>query len=377
MNVTQLAEQATLGALLLEPLAMDAMAKWLRAGDFAQPWHQVVYTAIQERHAARSVIDAQTVGTDLVERFGYRRADLPRVVDLLQAAPVRPAAAVYGAMVLEASLRREVAGQGVLLRAAALQASLARESRPINTVTAMVDAAFDSAEDRWSVATGHGKTAPPEPAPVPTPIRAALRNPHTAVAADRLLSANPPLHAAVAEENEALLVASLVTHPGRIAATASWLPPEALTNCTWRPVYWALVQLADLGQHIDLITVAWEVRRTSPRLGAGPGLRELRRAVEGAVADDPVYLGRIVAGDRLRRIADRAADGLHTSAANPGIDVRDLLNSGRLATAALRHAAVALPEDAGDTSARYLGPVRDLVPPVPATAAGEHGPVAG
>ena len=51
-DTVTLAEQATLGSLLLEPAHIDHVRAWLRPGDFADWWHAQVYTAILERRAA-------------------------------------------------------------------------------------------------------------------------------------------------------------------------------------------------------------------------------------------------------------------------------------------------------------------------------------
>jgi hypothetical protein len=372
MKMTHLAEQATLGALLLQPNAVREVATWLRVGDFAHPWHQTVYRVIADRHAAGAAIDPKLVGADLMQRLGPARADLPRVVGLLQAAPDRPQPTTYAAMVLESSLRREVAGQGVFLRAAALSAALTGGRRPVTAVTALVDATLDAAAGRWAAATGQDIAAPPGRGAVPVPLRAALRNLHDGLGADRFLAAHPPLDPAAVRDHEAQLIACLVAHPQHIPATARWLKPEAITNRPWRPVYTALVELCDRGRPVDVVTVAWEIQRTSYRCGRGPELRELRTTVDHTAAVDPGHLAQVVAGDHLRQVADHAADGLQASAANPGVDVRDLLGTGHLFTAALRDAAIPLP-DGAEEAFRRLAVVRDPRP------AGHDldGPVAG
>lgn len=374
MKMTHLAEQAALGALLLRPAAVPGVAAWLRIGDFAHPWHQAVYRVIAERHAAGAAIHPEQVGADLMERLGPQRADLPRVIGLLQAAPDRPQPTAYCVMVLEASLRREVAGQGVLLRAAALSTALTGQRRPVTALTAMVDATLDSAAHRWAAATGRDSASRPARVVVPIPLRAALRNLDNELGADRFLAAHPPLDPADVRDHEAKLIASLVSHPEQITAITRWLKPEAVTNRTWRPAYEALIQLADLGRPIDVVTVAWEIQRTSFRCGRGPEFRELRMTTEGAVSADPGYLAQVVASDHLRGVADQASEGLRKAAANPGVDVRDLLGTGHLFTAALRDASLPLPEDAeSPSSMRRLAIVRDLPP----ATRDMDGPVAG
>jgi replicative DNA helicase len=161
-------------------------------------------------------------------------------------------------------------------------------------------------------------------------------------------------------QNEAHLVAALVTHPAAIATTAAWLRPEALSDPAWRPVFAALVQLADSGEPIDVVTVNWEVRRASARLGQGPGTREIREAVDLAAASDPGYLSRVVASDQLRTTAAHAADALRSCASNPGIDLVDVLQTGHLVTEALCEKANGLPErPSGSAPQRHLAAVHD------------------
>ena len=143
-------------------------------------------------------------------------------------------------------------------------------------------------------------------------------------------------------EREAHLIAALVSHPEQIAGTATWLRLDAISDPVWRPVYAAAVQLTELAQPVDVVTVAWEVRRTAARLGPGPGTRDLRDAVDAHAARRRRVPGRVVAGDHLRRTADHAAQALLAAAANPGVDLTDVLGTGHLITGALRDAAAAL-----------------------------------
>jgi len=342
MNALHLAEQATLGALMLERDLAESVTGWLRAEDFADPWHRDVFASMRELHAAHAALDPQRVASAMIDRVGHQQAHQPHLIDLLQAAPIRPHGRRYAAMVLEASLRRQVAGQGVLLRAAALSAALSGHGRSVVGVTAMVDDALDRAEDRWSAAAGGRRV---EHVAVGSGSERPSRGTEWQLAglgADRLLQAHPPLDSAAVSEREAHLIAALVSHPEQIAGTATWLRTDAISDPAWRPVYAAAVQLTELAQPVDVVTVAWEVRRTAARLGPGPGTRDLRDAVDAHAADDATYLGRVVAGDHLRRTADHAAQALHAAAANPGVDLTDVLATGHLLTGALRDSAAAL-----------------------------------
>lgn len=364
MNAVHLAEQATLGSLLLPGQDLVAVAASLRADDFAHPWHREVFATIRELHAAHEPHDAERVGRALTERLGHRRADLPRILDLLQAAPPHPELKQYAAMVLEESLRRTLATQGILLEAGALASARAQGSGPAHRAASLVGMALDDVERRWHRA-GEGSYA-----------AAALRQPPGAVrlldrglGADRLMRAHPPLDPGLVRQDEAALVAALVARPSSLPRVSAWLRPESLTHPQWRAVYTAALHLADSGRPVDVVTVSWEVRRTSRRMGDGPDLRELRRAVEDAAAMDPDFLGRCVAADHLRLTADRAATALRTTAANPGLDLVDVIETGRLVTAAVRDAADAVGSVDGEsravarpTSGRDRSPRRSAAP---------------
>ena len=347
MRASRLAEAATLGALLVDPVAVRPVTGWLRAADFADPWHAEVYTAIRERDAAGEQVDAEQVANRLVDRLGLRRAQTARLVDLLHAAPIRPQPARYAAMVLESALRRELVEQGILLRAAALSATLQCAAAPVVTTAAVVDATIAASEARWDAATG---TARARPAP-PGGVGPVLRNLDRAVAADRFLAAHPPLDPHEARDRERRLVAALIRRPEQLGWVASWLHPDALTDKPWRAVYAAAIELADRGEPVDVVTVAWQVQHASRRLGAGPRLTSLTRAVEASIAEDPTYLGGLVAADLLRRIADAAARALTAATRNPGVDVRDLFETGRLLTGSLRGAAAGLSGHGADAAA--------------------------
>ena len=170
MNVAVLAEQATLGSLMLTPAQANNVTGWLRAGDFSHPWHQAIYTTLRERLTAGEPIDPVSVGHQMVDRHGHRRADLPRLASLLEAVPPRGEPRRYAVMVLESALRREVTGYGVLLQAGALSAQLAGQAANLTRVTTLVEDALNAAASRWAEAHDHG-TRTELPGNRPEPLR--------------------------------------------------------------------------------------------------------------------------------------------------------------------------------------------------------------
>ena len=332
----RLAEQATLGALLLDPAIPAQLTGWLRAEDFDDAWHRTVYTAIREIHTACRTPDAPAVAAALVDRHGYRLADHPRILDLLHAVPARPRPAHYAAIVLEASLRRQVACHAVLLEAAALASALDTSAGVLDAVSTQVDASVEHAQTRWAIAARATATLA---ATGETSGRVLLPSP---VAADRLLSRHPLPDPDAVAGREADLVGALANRPEHIDAVQQWLEPDALTSSLWRPVYTALLDLRACRAPIDAVTLSWQTARTAHLNGPGPGTRALDEHLAYAAAIDPVHAAVRVAADQLRLAAHRTADQLRADAANPGLDVRDLLDTALLHTRALRAAAVHL-----------------------------------
>ena len=363
-DATQLAERASLGALLTDPDRIGDVTQWLRAGDFTHPWHSAIYTALREQHAARAQITVQGVAAALTGRLGVRRADLPELAGLVNAAPHQPDPVGYSRMVAESGLRREVTGQGVLLRAAALHTALSGDAHPVTGGCDLVEAALDSVARRWSAARGGPVLADT----TPIPLRAAARSSEVRLGADKLLRHHPPRDPRTEREHEIALVGALVAHPDQIPAVARWLPPTRITDPAWRTVYAAAIDLTEHREAVDEVTVAWAVRAPSHHGSPVPDLSDLTDTVAAARFIPPGAAARTVAGDQLRRLADVGTDQLHRAAANPGVLLTDLIGTARLLTASLRHVATALPVLAA-TATTSPTPVRELRP--------MRGPVAG
>ena len=355
MNTLHLTEQATLGALMLDPDLPAQTAGWLRSEDFTDPWHAHVHKVIRELATARQPTGPHDVGRAMIERLGHRVADAPRIVDLLQAAPVHPVGREYAALVVEASIRRQVARFGVLLQGAALTAVTTESAAVLDAVTGQIDAMAISAERRHALATGAPMLRAVDALSTAGPAVLPLQ-----LAADRALASHPTPNADEILGREATLVAALVTRPQHTQHVAAWLRADKLTSDSWRPAYQAVLHLHGTGQRVDEITVAWELHRMSAVNGPGPTVDELRQTVADASSIDVHFAARMVAGDQLRLAADQAAQALCVDAANPGLDVRDLLETTGLLTAALRSTAAQL-----DPVARPA-PEPDLVPSLPA-----------
>jgi replicative DNA helicase len=349
-DLEQLAERSLLRGLIENPAPVGEMRGWLRPGDFADTWHRAVYTAVVERHVAGEAVDPQAMSDALTERLGPRLADRPRFAALITAMPYTPNTVAYGRMVLDAGLRRELVGLGVLLRAAAVQSAVDRTSVPLTTTCNLVDVGLDAAASRWAAATGAPQQ---QDNVVPLALRAAFRNGEAQEGAARYLDAHPGRDAAAERSHVVELVGALIAHPEAVAQVASWLPIAAIGDLGWRLIYGTTIELTELGEPVDLVTVAWAARQHAQHGPALPSLEELGQAVEAGWYAFPTVTARTVATDQARRLADTGAHQLQQAAANPGVLIGDLVDTGHTITAALRRTAAALPVD-HDTTARVI-----------------------
>ena len=108
-------------------------------------------------------------------------------------------------------------------------------------------------------------------------------------------------------------------------------------------MYGTLLELAELEQHVDIVTVAWSTRTNAHHSEEVPALSELRAAVDDGWCRQLGPAIQAVAGDQVRHLADTGAAQLVAGATNPGVRVPDLVDTGHLLTSALRRTASAMP----------------------------------
>lgn len=336
-DTVMLAEQATLGALMLDPAGIDRVRGWTRPTDFADWWHGQVFTALLERQAAGETVNVEAMAPVMVDRLGERSGGRLRLVDLISVVPARPDPAVYARLVVQAGSRREVAGQGVLLRAGALQSALSESAGPVSSACLIVDATFDGLAARWAAATGRA------PSPPSIPLQPLVRPLEVRAGADKYLRARPARDQTAESDHVVALIGSLLAHPDAIPSVAAWLRPSQVPDPGWRAVYAAATDLSARGEHVDVVTVAWATRSLAEHSTPAPSARQLREAADAGWLDHPGHAARIVAGEQLCALADRAAIHLSRAADNPALEVDEIVDTGYVLTNALRHSANGLP----------------------------------
>lgn len=114
------AEQATLGAMLIEPQAALIALRMLQAGDFYLEAHQVLFRAMQRAHSISGPVDLITVSAQLRAREGLDAAGgAEYLTALVNSCPTAAHVSRYAAIVSEKARRREA-----ILLTAELQAGL-------------------------------------------------------------------------------------------------------------------------------------------------------------------------------------------------------------------------------------------------------------
>lgn len=107
------AEQALLGALLLDGERMLDVATLVAAADFYDPLHRTVYAAIERLHETRHPIDPVTVADALASEESLRtRGGLAFLTTLVENSLTSSHAPRYAEIVREKSLRRRLSAVG-------------------------------------------------------------------------------------------------------------------------------------------------------------------------------------------------------------------------------------------------------------------------
>jgi replicative DNA helicase len=328
-DALRLAEEATVGALMLSPRAIDSVSRWLRRSDFADPWLGEVFTVLLEQHRDGGPCDPRSLGSVLASTRPPHSARLPRLLDVLQATPTNPHPAAYARVVAESGLRREVVGLGVVLRAGALAAARQQAASPLLSTVEQLHVLLDDADRRWGLAQSNSPSATNAPAPAVIPDTEALR-----LGADRYLSAHSGDNEQEAALREQQFAAALVVRPAAAARAAQVLQPEWLVDPDWAAVFAAVLDLRARHEPVDPVTVAWELNRASRLRGPGPQPQVLLAAVESALTVDPLRAAALVSADLTQRTAAAATQSLQVAADNPGVTVPDLVHTARVWMAA-------------------------------------------
>ncbi|CAM5643500.1 hypothetical protein SAVIM338S_06332 [Streptomyces avidinii] len=340
------AEQATLGAVLLEPHQLGRLTPWLQPAHFYRPIHQALYAAAlklrDNGHPAASLGAEEPVPltwlADSVAEAGTQARGITASYahQLVSVCPRPKHAVVYGRMVLEGAIRRSVARHATQLQQAARADALRGTSEESVQQAEGLAMALSDLGTRWGT----------EVQPVPYPLPPVL----VPVEADEQLLAE-----------EEFLLGSLSARPEQLMHVVSWLHPGDFTDAGHQQVYRALGALHHRGEPVDQLTVLWEVQR--------------RGALEDRTLDTERVL-RICDSSSLGGAAEHYGErvvraALARTAADAARQVRALVEDVSLAPGKLiGHAVYALgPLHAVHDRLRAANGDAPASPPLPARAA--------
>lgn len=275
----------------------------------------------------------------------------PYLHTLMATAPPAGQAELYATMVLEASIRRDVAEAG--MRVAQAQAA----APELGDLLAAVDTALNTVEQtqqRWEALTRGS-------------IQRSLDNDDTLLAAraeqsqQRIatnldLTLNTP-DADETQRAEEAVVGTVLTNRAALAALADRLLPSDFADPQLGNAYRAAVHIHDTSnagdRAADPVTVAWEQQRQEPV--HGPGV-PVQRLVE--LSTDPTvsyaWHAEVVMRASLARLTSHAADMMQRAAQHPGLQPADVLHTSRSAYEAVRTAAERMADG------RHRRPQREL-----------------
>ncbi|MFE0762881.1 DnaB-like helicase N-terminal domain-containing protein [Streptomyces smyrnaeus] len=290
------AEQAVLGAVLLEPRQLGRLAGWLRPEHFYRPAHAALYAAMldlrAEGHPATKAAPNVAVPlawvNDTREKAGTHVRGLTAgyVHSLASTCPLPAHAPVYGRMVLEGAIHRSVAQHAIRLHQAA-RADATRGTRVAETLhhAQVLSDVLDDLGRRWGTERHGGQAGTPSAAP----------STGQGSADERVLS-----------EEESLL-GTLATHPQQMREVVGWLRPEDFTDPGYAQIYRALGALHHRGEPIDQLTVLWECQRRGALADGTLDADRVRQVCGSAAGGSAGYFGEQILDASLLRTAAASA----------------------------------------------------------------------
>ncbi|MFI0879196.1 DnaB-like helicase N-terminal domain-containing protein [Streptomyces parvus] len=312
MNPLMSAEQAVLGAALLDPKQLTHL-EWLAADHFYRPVHQALFAALRKlRNDGHPALSAAgplplTWVTDAVEEAGQHVRGLTAAYahTLIQACPRTEHAPVYGRMVLEGAIHRTVAQHAIRLHQAARA----------DAVQGEVEGALRTADVLTGVLTDLARRWGTDPRPVP-PTAGPSAATHIP----------PPAQSGQVAEDERFLLAVLGEQPGAMGEVVAWLRPGDFADPTHGQLYQCLGALHHRGEPIDRITLLWEAQRRGLLADGTVSSEQLTAICEGMVPGSADWFGQRVMRSSVTRTAAASARAIRTLAQDEALGPGRLIN---------------------------------------------------
>ncbi|MCX4398853.1 MULTISPECIES: DnaB-like helicase N-terminal domain-containing protein [unclassified Streptomyces] len=312
MNPLLRAEQAVLGAVLLDPGQLSHL-DWLSPDHFYRPVHQALFAALRKLKSdghptltAEKSVPLSWV-TDAVAEAGLHVRGLTAVYahTLISACPRSAHAPVYGRMVLEGAIHRSIAAHAIRLhqaaRADALQGGVEGSLHYADVLTGVLG---DLAR-RWGTE--------PRPVAPATPLATVVVAP-------------PQVRADQIAEDERFLLAVLAERPKAMDEVVGWLRPGDFADPAHGQLYRCLAALHHRGEPIDRITLLWEAQRRGLLTDGTLSGDQVTAICDGVGAGSAEWLGEQVLRASVARTAAASAQAVRSLAENEALPPGQLIN---------------------------------------------------
>jgi replicative DNA helicase len=292
-SLTSRAERAVLGAMIGDPSLATRLA-YLQPHDFASERNRYVFTAAL-RAASDPGITADRWHSAISTQAGPMVASqITR--DFAGACPVVAHGSAYGALVVEASLYRQLTGHGGQLtsRAEALAEDARRIAAADGAGGPQLAKLASHMKQLGATLTSHAariNTVPGQPGGVPR--QAPTQMP-------------PGIGTASPDREDALLTALLQRHP-ESRQVLTFLPTAAFADPYRQELFRAIRSLHVAGKPVDPLTADWELaRRGIPLVGGGESYATTLARAE-ADGESPVKIATILLAQLHRRTSRATA----------------------------------------------------------------------
>ncbi|MFF3750549.1 DnaB-like helicase N-terminal domain-containing protein [Streptomyces sp. NPDC002018] len=295
MNPLLRAEQAVLGAVLLDPDQLGRLG-WLAPEHFSRPVHRALFTTMRTLHTnahpavstkAKAVVPLSWVTDTVAEASRHVRGlTAPYAHALIAACPRSGNAPLYGRMVLEGAIHRTVTEHAVRLHQAARADALRGDVEGALHQADVLAGVLGDLARRWGT----------EPRP-----QAPTTPPATAAAEPALAGTDD------AVEDERFLLAVLTERSGAMDEVVGWLRPVDFADPAHAHLYQCLGALHHRGEPIDRMTLLWEAQRRGLLADGTLTAEQLAGICDGVGAGSAEWLGEQVIRSSLTRTAAATA----------------------------------------------------------------------
>jgi replicative DNA helicase len=299
------AEQAVLGAVLLDPDQLDHL-DWLEPAHFFRPAHAALFSALRAQGRPVRTPEGEVPlswVSDAVAGASRHVHGLTAVYahTLVAACPRPRHAPVYGRMVLEGAIHRTVTEHAVRLH----QIARADQTRGGTDTTLhqadVLAAVLDDLARRWGTEPRPDTTTPQAPGQVQAEAAAVL-------------------------DDERLLLAALVDRPDGMDEVLGWLRPEDFADPAHGHIYRCLGALHHRGEPVDRLTLLWEAQRRGLLADNTLTADRITAICDGIGPGSTQWLGEQMARTAVLRAAATAARTIRDLAATDALPPGQLIN---------------------------------------------------